>query len=97
MNSNVVRNNHKPVNSRNRKILAATAGLIFILVGVVIAWVGQFFVASIGDSLFAIQAIPGWSIPQHGSDFYALFVLGLCVAAGLSVTSLHFHYKSFET
>jgi len=75
------------MNSRNRKILAATAGLIFILVGVVIAWVGQFLVATIADSLFATQTIPGWSVPQNRSDFYAFFALGLCIAAGLSVTA----------
>ncbi|HRB17528.1 MAG TPA: hypothetical protein PK224_17160 [Nitrospira sp.] len=73
---------------RNRKLLAATAGLIFVLAGVAVALVGQFVVAAIGDILLATNSIPGWSVPQDRSSFYTLFVLGLCVAAGLSVTAL---------
>jgi len=75
------------MNPRRRKLLAAAAGLIFILVGIAVAFVGQYLVAAIGDSLVASKSIPGWSVPHDNSNFYRFFVLGLCVSAGLSVTA----------
>ena len=75
LNSNVVR--HRAMSPRNRKLLAATAGLVFVLAGVVVKFAGQGVVAAIGDALVATNSIPGWSAPQDRSGFYALFVLGL--------------------
>lgn len=86
LSQHVVR--HRAMSPHNRKLLAATAGLVFVLAGVVVGFVGQGVVAAIGDTLVAANSISGWSVPQDRSGFYALFVLGLCVSAGLSVTAL---------
>lgn len=73
---------------KTRKVIAVVAGSVFTLAGLVIAWVGQFVVATVGDLLVAPTLTPGWSLPPSPRDFYTFLVLALCCAAGVAVTAL---------
>lgn len=73
---------------QTRKLIASGAGVFFILAGLCIAILGQFLVDSLGNILFNSNSLYPWSVPQDNSIFYVLFVLGLCIATGLSVSVL---------
>ena len=46
---------------QGRKVFATALGVAFMLMGLVIAWLGQFLLAALGDALSATKAIPGFA------------------------------------
>jgi len=79
--------------SLKRKILSIIAGVLFFLLGCVVAFIGQFYIAGLGDILIAKDSLPNWTMPIAPKNFYFFFVLSISLSAGLSVTTLFWHYR----
>lgn len=75
---------------RTRKFVAAITGIVFAVVGVLWAFLGQGLADSLANLMIERQAGGDWTteLPDSGSAFYVYLVIGLCCASGISIAAM---------